>query len=117
MPLSSETIRNKPLSGPELIEIILKGTRELLARDGMFATHVGYGRVAFRVRVELEMDNLTYPHHSAQGTSSPANTEEAAQTFPLPEPAEDSVALDLERSQQITSPNATRILNDLPVQV
>ncbi|MFH1834048.1 MAG: hypothetical protein ABH877_03400 [bacterium] len=107
MPLSSETIRNSPLSGPELLECILRDTRELLARDGMFAPYVGYGRVGYVIQVELEMDNLTYPKHLTKRVGGAG--------VPLPDPGEDAAALGLARSRQVISPNATRVLNDLPI--
>lgn len=107
MPLSNETLQNKVLSGPELLEIILKDARSLLAKDGMFSAHVGYGRVGYSIRVELEMDNLTYPTHVAQRREG----------FPLPKPSDEAVAVDLARSREIKSPNAARVLNDLPITV
>jgi hypothetical protein len=71
----------------------------------MFSAYVGYGRVGYFIRVELEMDNLTYPKHLAQRRES----------FPLPNLGAGAVAVDLERRRQLTSPNASRVLNDLPI--
>lgn len=108
MPLSNETLQNHPLSGQELLEVILNDLQDLLAKDGMFRENVGYGRVAYKLQLELEMDNLTYPKHVAQRATRPPT---------LPDPSPEALSLGKSRSRQIVSPNATRVLNDLPIKV
>jgi hypothetical protein len=109
MPLSNETIQNRPLSGSELLEIIVKDLMDLLSKDGMFATHVGYGRVGYKLSLDLEMDNLTYPTHSAQRSGG--------EGLPLLNPSPEALALSRQRARRIESPNAARVLNDIPIKV
>lgn len=108
MPLASETLQNKPLSGQELLEVILNDLQDLLSKDGMFRESVGYGRVAYKLTLELEMDNLTYPKHLTSRATRPET---------LDSPGPDALALSKSRSRQLVSPNATRVLNDLPIKV
>lgn len=117
MPLSSEVVRQKPLGGLEVIELLVNDLRDLLGRDGMFAAHVGYGRLAWKIRVELQMDNISYPTHVASRSSQKTKEKEGVESFPLPEPKGKVRAKDLERSRRVESPNAARIENGLPITV
>jgi hypothetical protein len=96
------------LSGKELAEVILNDVREMLEKDGMFSAYAGYGRVGYSLHLIMEMDNLTYPTHK---------TGVKGGEMPLVSPSESAVALDVTKARQIVSPNAVRILNNLPIKV
>jgi hypothetical protein len=118
MPLSTETIPQKGLSGRELQELIVGDLKELLSRDGMFQPHVAYGRISYEVEVRLHLDNFTYPKHLAILKSKSSKEKPQVENAPkLKDPSEGAIELDLQRTRNVVSPNATRIAEGMPVRV
>jgi hypothetical protein len=110
MPLSTEMVANKPLSGAELVEVIVKDLRVLLDGDAMFRSHVAYGKVKYSVSVELTLANPTYPKHVAQTRPR--------EIGPEIEKSDEKVGpVRFTRTREVVSPNVTRIANGLPVTV
>jgi len=108
MPLSSEIVSNKPLTGLELVKCILNDTEAVLNKDGMFNSHVAYGRVTYEVTVKLSLQNPTYPEHIARAkgeAGDPASLGGEVQ------------GVEISRKREIKSPNVARIANDLPVKI
>lgn len=114
MPLSTETIQNKPLSGRELIEVILNDLRDLLERDGMFSNYIAYRSVAYEIDVRLHTGNPIKPEHTARLRSKPNQTT-GTEPFPLPPTVEQKGEMDISRHREVESPNLTRIANSLPI--
>jgi len=110
MPLSTETIVNKPLSGAELLECVLNDLRELLSRDAMFGHYIAYGQTDYTVGVELRLNNISYPRHKAQRQAAQRPSQGIG-----PVEAPEATAT-LSRERRIESPNAARLLNKLPVE-
>ena len=118
MPLSKERLANKPLSGPELIEVVVADLREVLKRDPMFASYAGYRRVGYNIRITLHLANITYPKHEVKVDPRPHPEQVHIEgPGPLVEPPADLVVVDLERARKVESPNAARIVNGLPLKV
>lgn len=122
MPPTNERIQNKPLSGVELKEIILKDFADMLDRDGMFSNNLGYPRVVYEVRLSLHLDNPLYPQHVSTRPSRPASKQQveansamaAIESPPLNNPDQDVVS-SREVSAAIMSPNMARIEHDMPL--
>lgn len=104
MPLSSETIANRPLSGSELKARILEDVRAVLARDGIFADYLAYGKISYRLLIEFQLSNPMMPKHGIE-----------FEVGSLDEESPDAIALTLKR--EVTSPNAERVAMGLPVKV
>lgn len=123
MPASNETVNNRPLSGSELRQIILADVGNILDKDGMFAPHIGYGRVAYEITIKLHIDNPMYPEHKTVVASQPAarndpNPEKKAlEAPPLRNTTDESVAMGMVRERTIDSPNAARLEHELPVTI
>lgn len=115
MPLSTETIQNKPLSGLELEEVILRDVREVLDRDGMFSEYIAYGRVAYTVEISLHMANPSYSEHSSKATAKVVGVLEGAP--PLAVVEGEQFELLTTREREIESPNLTRIAHGMPIKV
>lgn len=115
MPLSTETVQNKPLNGIETRKRIVMDVDEMLARDGMFTEYIAYGRLAYTVQITMHMDNLSFPEHRAIVRTKRDGVVEG--TPPLVEPSDEDVELVLERDRVIDSPNAVRIESDMPITV
>jgi hypothetical protein len=118
MPLSNETVPNRPLSGKELVELVLQDVREVMERDGRFSVYAAYGRVAYTVRVDFHLANPLSPTHqvNARAKMRP-EVPQVEGTPPLTDPGEDSARVTLERDRTIDSPNANRIASGLPVTI
>jgi hypothetical protein len=114
MPLSTESIQNKPLSGRELIEVIVNDVRDLLQRDGMFSPYVAYRRVAYSLDVRVYTGNPMHPEHTARVRSHPG-PEKSTESFPLADPVEGKGEMEVTRDRDVDSPNLTRIGNSLPI--
>lgn len=125
MPLSNETVPNKPLSGEELKKIILQDITSILDRDGMLQHHLAYGRVAYEVRVTLQLANPYLPEHKVSRKSQdppknlpPGDPKKDINAPPLTRKyAKGSVVVGSERERTIDSPNHARIENGLPVTI
>lgn len=122
MPASNEIVANRPLSGTELRNIILRDVDNMLSRDGMFTPHIGYGRAAYEIVIKLHLDNPGYPHHdvvvqSREPAKGDTSTTADVHKPPLQNPSEDSVVAGMERTRNIDSPNLARLELELPITV
>ena len=104
MPLSSETIANRPLSGTELKERIKADVEMILNRDGIFSPYLAYGKLAYTITIDFQLSNPMMPKHKIEF--------EVGEVDPT---SADSIGLELKR--EITSPNAERVALGLPVKV
>ena len=116
MPLSTEFVVNKPLTGDELRKIIVSDLDDLLAKDGMFNSHIAYGRVGYTVSVELKLANPSYPEHKTQGGPSKIEGAIEGRTL-IPLEGEDRIGARITRNREVRSPNVARVANGLPVNV
>jgi len=121
MPLSTESVRNRPLTGAELIEVVLNDVREMLQRDGMFSPYIAYKRLAYNIEIKLQTGNPLHPEHTAL-VRSRATKDGVPEPYPLPltvdiETGEKETVgeMDASRQRDIESPNLTRIHNKLPI--
>ena len=124
MPASNERIPNKPLSGSELKEIILKDVDFVLTRDGMLSHNIAFGRVSYEVRVSIHMDNPLYPEHisvilsraaSKQQVEANPSLSSIEPTPPLKNTSDVDVVFSEEIHREISSPNMARIEASMPV--
>lgn len=104
MPLASERIANRPLSGSEVKQRILADVKRVLDHDNMFADYLAYGTVSYKVTVEMATSNPFAPGVHATAASGNLDAE-----------AELRGGAELERA--ITSPNTERIAMGLPLKV
>jgi hypothetical protein len=125
LPLSNETVPNKPLAAHELRQIIEKDVHDILMKDGMFTGVIAYGRVSYRVTVEVLLDNIQMPRHTSL-TESKARPKDVLRTQPelaaiKPHPLDprspEAIVTSTQRERAITSPNLARMENGLPLTV
>ena len=139
MPTLRETAINKPLTGAELRELLRRDFDRLLANEGSLSNHIAYGRVGYELILRLHTANPLIPIAESQmksrspsvteleGTKNSAGVEiaeprpelAAVETPPLRNlGAEDESSIGGTTLQRtITSPNAERIREGLPVPV
>lgn len=124
MPASNEITANRPLSGTELREIMLRDLAAMLDRDGMFTPHIAYRRAAFSITVKLHVDNPMYPEHTVKVESKtpPRNIGKddpkgALLPPPLKNPSEEAVIAGAVHEREIDSPNTVRAELALPVTI
>jgi len=110
IPLSTERIANRPLSGGELKARILADVQRVLDSDGMFVDYLAYGEVGYRVSIEMRLTNPFMPKHLATVSSG---TMEGGDPDEIP----DDNFVGLELNREITSPNAERIDLGIPLKV
>lgn len=115
MPLSSETLPNKPLNGQELAEVIVKNVREAISRDCMFLPTLAYGRVAFIWSLTVHTGNPVAPKIEVWSRVRPEGAIEGAP--PLAGPVEGEDVAGVEREVTIDNPNLERIHAGLPIKV
>lgn len=118
-PTSAEVIPNRALSGSELRELLVRDFTRALDAEGLLSAHLAYGRVSYTVGFRLHLDNPNRPTGGVDISSripaandrSPAPTEAP----PLASPSADAVVGGMELSRSVTSPNAERLREGLPV--
>ncbi len=110
MPLSTEHVPNKPLSGTELIEILAKDMAKLLASSGHFSSYVAYGRVAYKITVEIDLGNVMLEKQVMQIRS---RADDVTEAFPMI--GDDTATITATRERKVDSPNVARIANHLPI--
>ncbi len=118
MPTSQEVVGNRPLSGPELRTIMIKQFTDMLDRDGMFANHIAYSRVGFKLRYELKLDNPLYPKHenTRESPDPPKSAVHPIDKVVSPKTmGENTKKAGFEREMMINSPNQARLVFELPV--
>lgn len=126
MPTNYEAVPNRPISGDEAAKIIEQDVHEVLTRDGILQPHIGFQELAYKITVEIHMNNPTYPEHKIISQSKPKpNQDEAVKPFPLPqevvgegeEAQEQVIGMAHERTRKITNPNKERIKRGMPVHI
>jgi len=125
MPSGRETVVNRALSGGELKKLILADAQRLVDNEGLLSEHIAFGRVSYILSLKLHVDNPFMPDSTIELPSRKAPSDkiavepvlEALESAPLtaPSPAAEVAAMELERA--ITSPNAERLRNSMPVPV
>jgi|HubBroStandDraft_5_1064220.scaffolds.fasta_scaffold03372_5 hypothetical protein len=111
MPLSTEKLPNRALSGEELGEILIEEFRRIIARDYRFLKTVAYKRAAATILLTVD---LGYPHPVMEGKSRLAGL--VAEAPITPEPEEHEVAA-TEVSVKLENPNLDRVHHGLPIKV
>jgi hypothetical protein len=132
-----ETAINKPLTGLELSTIIERDFRErLLPNEGSLSAHIAYGRCAYEIVLRLHTANPMMPVTEINVRSRAAGVNEiderrdadgnvtrearpelaALEAAPLTDATNDSVG-GTTLTRKITSPNAERVREGLPVPV
>lgn len=123
MPLQSEIVPNRPLASNELRQIIEADVHEILGKDGMFTGQIAYGRVSYRVTVEVLFDAFTMGKH-VSNTNSAARPKDklvnnpelsAIEPHPIKNPSGDAVVSAHVRERFIASPNVARMEAGLPL--
>lgn len=134
MPASNETVSNRPLSGDELRQILLRDLDSMLQGDGMFTAQIGYGRVAYEIQVKVHTGNPVYPEHVVLAQSRNAARDEkdpkrVAVEGPPPlkekldakgDPdggLDEGLVVGLSRARNIDSPNLARVEHGLGVKI
>ncbi len=113
MPLKSQTLPNRRLTGLELMAILEKRFHEMLSRDYAFTPNVAYGRVAVNLTVTLHIAGVTSEHVVRSYTKADGVIEGEP---PLADPVEEDAALiALSRDLKIDNPNLERVAADLPI--
>jgi hypothetical protein len=117
LPISSETIVNKALSGGELKKLILADCVKLLDNEGMLSPHIGFGRVAYTITLALHLDNPFHPESvmdiASKATEAPGLA--ALEPPPLRDPSADAVIAGSQLDRKIVSPNVERVRAGMPV--
>jgi hypothetical protein len=111
--LSSETVKNLPLTGPELKELILARMREALDREWMFLPGTSYPRVAWSAEVTIQTANPR-----AGGTVAVRARREKSVEGPPPlagDPESGVVAFSV--GETVENPNLTRVGMGMPIAV
>jgi hypothetical protein len=125
MPSSRETVVNRALSGDELKKIILADSQRLVDNEGMLSPHCAFGRVGYTLTLRLHMDNAFASVSEITVASRPASIQQieanpalaALDSVPLKGASELAEVGALELTRQITSPNAERLREGMPVPV
>lgn len=119
MPTSSETLPNEHLSGTELAEIIMGDFERMVKRDGMLNDTQGYGRVGYKVTLQLILDDPFYPKHQV---STESQSNKAKPVIVNPKEAELKATDKVKKigkviERHINNPNVERIKNGMPIKV
>lgn len=124
MPTAREAMSNRPLSAWELREIIRQDFERLLDAEGLLSSQMGFGRVAYRLRLTLEIDRVQQPSSTFldsryAGTNVVERQPELAsqEAFPLKEPSSEVAVVAKEVRRNIKSPNRERLRTGQPVSV
>jgi hypothetical protein len=119
---SRETVVNRALSGSEYKEILRADFSRLLDNEQLLSPHIAFGRVSHRLTLTIHVDNPFVPdstiHQDSKATRD-ANGEFSSpvESFPLTSPSEANELGATELTRSITSPNAERLREGMPVPV
>lgn len=111
MPSAKEAVVNKPLSGPELRELLLADFERLLANDGMLAPHIAYARVRYQIILRKHVDN---PFQGPGGDESFVVSQPAP---PIADPTPDAEVTGATLTREIDSPNAERLRSGMAIPI
>jgi hypothetical protein len=113
---AKEIVGNQGLSGKEMGQIILKDVARVLEQDGICGSPIiAFQRLSYEVRVTLHLDNPYHPLHDIV-VEAARNPEQRFINPPLNNPSEESYLSVIERQREITSANAARVENGLPIE-
>ena len=128
-PTQRELVSNKSLQGTELAQIILSDVSRMLSENGLLCGQMAYPRVSYELRLTLHLGLPSMPSSIDTALSRPQATDRIAANPslaaieaapPLAPRAEDDGGTILDAhalSRDIDSPNAARVLHQLPVEV
>ncbi len=118
----AEIIQNKNLSGPEIAKIIEYDVNKMLNTDPMLSARVAYGKIAYKVTIQLQMANPTYPSHEMRVKSQDNRKVQEVGSIPLKDgigegavKVEEVVQSGKQRNRVIDNPNLERVKHKLPV--
>jgi len=106
MPLSTETVQNRPLGGRELVEVVVADLRKKLESDGSFAPYIAYSHVTYTISVEFEFENPLNPGAKAEVKGEVGETKGGTKSW-----------YGSKRKRNIDSPNHARGAMGLPIPV
>lgn len=124
--MAQDTQPNRPLSGSELRQIMVKDVDSILQQDGMLASHVAYKDVSYEVTVKVRVSNPMQPVWINTTTSKDSTLQQiaadesmaAVNAFPhKSEDAEETFDIGVSKIREIISPNVSRVENGLPVTI
>lgn len=115
MPLSSETLPNKPLNGRELLEVSVAKFRQAMERDCFFSPQIAYGRVALTITAVFHTSNMAVPEIVSRTYARPEMGVEGEPPLVAPEPDAQVVAKEVK--VELENPNMERVNADLPIVV
>ena len=75
MPLSSETVPNAPLTGPELLEYTIGKIREALGAEWVFNPGTSYPRVAVSAEIVFHFANPSLPDARVRARVGPVGAD------------------------------------------
>lgn len=105
MPLSSETLPNRPLNGREVMECVLADLRKMMENDCAFLPGIAYRRVGYRVTVVANLgSSMTAP-----------TTVNVTGGEKMPISDDDGIVVGLEQEVKIENPNLARVHRGIPV--
>lgn len=124
MPIARETTINTPLSGAELKSLIREDFDRLVDSEGLLNDYVAYGRVAYRLSIQLQVDRPVQPEAAhvesrtvAADLIARVPAFRAVQSPPIRAGSPDMVTAGTTLFRKITSPNAERLRTGTPVPV
>ena len=116
MPLQSETIPNKNLTGREILDCAVADFKAMLERDCTFNPGVAYRRVGYTLEATF---HLGYPHQpvkvSVHTRAEPSGVVEGRVPLNPAPPEGEGIVLGLERDVKLDNPNLARVHHDLPI--
>lgn len=125
MPTGRETVVNRALSGDELKKIILADAQRLVDNEGMLSPHIAFGRVSYTLTLKLHLDNPVVPDSTIEIMSKRASMQQVEnnpnlatlEPPPLVDPSPHAEPGAMELTRNITSPNAERLREAMPIPV
>jgi hypothetical protein len=114
MPLSTEAVPNRPLSGAELIEYVLSVMRKRLESDCHFTRTIAYRQIAFDVTVHFHLGTPVGEHVVAVSGLNEEGTWKAGAPPLSPEPEEAEVVAS-EQHAEVNDPNLVRVHTGQPI--
>jgi hypothetical protein len=117
MPSSKEAVVNRALSGDELKKLILADATRLLDNEGLLSPHIAFGRVGYTLTLRLHVDNPFIPDTTITSNTRLNKAIPVIEPAPLTAPSSESEVGAMELTRTITSPNAERLRESMPVPV
>lgn len=124
MPTTREVVPNSALGGHELKSLLLADFARLLENFGILSPHIAFGRCAYTLSVSIQTDKHLRPHEIsttsrplAQNLVAADASLGAVESSPLLAPSPDADTAARERTRTITSGNAERLREGMPVPV